>query len=213
MVGRMNEMENQVAAYKATIKKIIYQKIPKVDRNDQLEKALEDYESTIKSIHNNYENKINDVLSQYNVSFSADYNRLYELSPLEPQTVNSSFYFDYTPNGIQLSDTTPIDPHKFDDTIDVPDDGNPLVLEITIITVGYFIYKRFLSKAARVCSRKRFSEKSLCMKIYKIKAIEERIKHMKNSISYCKHSKSPSKCTNKIIKRIQSLEKRKKRIW
>ena len=74
--------------------------------------------------------------------------------------------------------------------------------------IFYFIkklYKRFLTKAARACKGKSGTEKTLCMKEYRIKALEMQIKELQKAKKYCAKSKNPVKCKHLLDSKIYKL--------
>jgi len=83
-----------------------------------------------------------------------------------------------------------------------------VVLAAIIVSVGYKIYKNFLSKAAKACKGKKGEDKSKCMKVYKGKALTEEIKAMTSLMKECSKTKHPDKCRRKIQNKIN--EKKKK---
>jgi hypothetical protein len=75
-----------------------------------------------------------------------------------------------------------------------------------IITISYRFYKRFLSKAARVCRGKKFSEKTSCMNRYRIEAMKGQMLQLQKGFKICSKTKNPKKCKYKITKKIRRLK-------
>lgn len=82
-----------------------------------------------------------------------------------------------------------------------------LVIATVIVGLGYKIYKRKFSQAAKACSRHGISyrQKSICMLKYQISAFEQEIKFLNSSSQKCSKSKDPEKCKSKINERIAKL--------
>jgi len=74
------------------------------------------------------------------------------------------------------------------------------------ITLGYKIYKRFLSKAAKSCSGFSGDQKTNCMAKYKKQAMQQQIASMTKSLSSCSKTKDPNKCKNKIGIKIKGIK-------
>lgn len=74
---------------------------------------------------------------------------------------------------------------------------------------GYEYYKNYLSGAARACSNTFGLNKEICMIEYRIKAMDVRIKYLKDNINKCDSTNNPAKCQHKILRELIRLEKRK----
>jgi len=68
------------------------------------------------------------------------------------------------------------------------------------------LYKRFLSKAAKACNRKTGTEKTLCMNIYKKKALQAKATAFQQAKSKCSKSKNPTKCKASLDRKIKSIQ-------
>jgi len=68
------------------------------------------------------------------------------------------------------------------------------------------LYKQFFTKSARQCSGLPEKEISICMLLSKIKALENKIKFLKSSLSKCNKTKNPSKCLESLKNKIQKDE-------
>jgi len=77
---------------------------------------------------------------------------------------------------------------------------------------GSKIYSRYLSKYARQCASKSFSEKTACMKDAKRKAIQAQINEIKKDSSKCSKSKNPAKCKEVIERKIHVLNIKMKNV-
>lgn len=90
-------------------------------------------------------------------------------------------------------------------------DGTKLAIGIfmsaAILGLGYKIYKRKFSEAAKACSKKGLSyrQKSICMLKYQINAYEQQINFLNKAINKCSKDKNPDKCKKKIAQRIAYL--------
>jgi hypothetical protein len=76
-------------------------------------------------------------------------------------------------------------------------------LGIAAITAGVLAYKRFFSKAARACGGLTSSQKTACMKKYKVDAKKAEVGVLTSKLSSCKGN---PKCVNKIRARIASAK-------
>jgi hypothetical protein len=80
------------------------------------------------------------------------------------------------------------------------------LLAALILTVSFKVYKRYLSKAARFCSKKEGTDKSACMIKFKREAMQKRILMLRAGKDSCKFSKDPAKCNFKIDKKINKIK-------
>lgn len=91
-----------------------------------------------------------------------------------------------------------------------------IIMTSGIVFAGLMIFasnklkERFDSKAARACSKFAFKEKTICMKKYEVKALETRIKDVKETISYCSKTPQPDDCKKSLNGYVSSLERDKK---
>lgn len=75
-----------------------------------------------------------------------------------------------------------------------------------IAFIGSKVYKRFLSKAAKMCGGRKGTEKTACINKYKIDAIKGRISLYQNGMKFCSKSKDVSKCRSSLQKKITKLK-------
>ncbi len=80
------------------------------------------------------------------------------------------------------------------------------ILVAAIIGASIVLYKQYMTKAARACKGK--VDKSRCMVQYKMKAYAEQIKKLKTDSGLCKKDKNPTKCSNKIKGKINSINQK-----
>jgi len=71
-----------------------------------------------------------------------------------------------------------------------------------IISYSYWVYKDYLSKAARACKDKRGKEKAICMKEFKKKAQAAKIQALQAGMSKCAKTKDPTSCKSKLQGKI-----------
>ena len=71
---------------------------------------------------------------------------------------------------------------------------------------SYKVYKRFFSAAAKACAGKSGSEKTACMKKYKIDAIRAQISDLNRSKGACNKTNNPEACKHKIDGKIAHLK-------
>jgi len=77
-----------------------------------------------------------------------------------------------------------------------------------VVAAAYVVYKRVLSKAARACKGQSGSEKTACMKKFKISALQAQINALKSGMAKCKTTKQPYKCKQSIVNKIDKLKNR-----
>jgi hypothetical protein len=75
-----------------------------------------------------------------------------------------------------------------------------------VITVSYKVYKRFLSKAARMCKNLGGDAKTSCMNKYKRDSLKAQLGEIQKGKSICKKSKDPGKCVLKLDKKIHKIK-------
>lgn len=80
------------------------------------------------------------------------------------------------------------------------------LLAVLLVRVSSMIYKRFLSKAAKVCSDKSGEQKTLCMKQYKANLLKAQLKYLGQSLAACNKAKKPEVCKRAIQKKINSIK-------
>lgn len=73
---------------------------------------------------------------------------------------------------------------------------------------GYWTYKNYLSKAARSCSGKKGSDKEICMKEFKMKAIKAQIADLKKGSAACIKAKDKDECKKQLAIKIAKLQKK-----
>lgn len=77
-----------------------------------------------------------------------------------------------------------------------------------IILYAYKKYVRNLSAAGRYCKGTSGSQRTACLRKYKIKVLKERVMTLENSKMFCGKSKDPKKCEIKINEKIKKLKER-----
>lgn len=75
-----------------------------------------------------------------------------------------------------------------------------------VVAGGYAIYKRYFSKAAKACKGKSGSERSVCIKKFKIDAIKAQISALNSGMGKCAKTKNPSKCKAAIQNKVAKLK-------
>ena len=81
-------------------------------------------------------------------------------------------------------------------------------IDVTILATA--IYRRYFSRAARVCKPYEGNKRRACVMQFKIDAIDQVIKEINKSMSaQCKNSSNPDKCIAKGRKYISKLEIKK----
>jgi len=82
------------------------------------------------------------------------------------------------------------------------------VVAAAIIVGSYKIYKDYLSKAARACSKHKGLKKKECIATYKKGATQKRIGYLTSRGIKCGKSKNPDKCKAKVHKELAKLKKK-----
>lgn len=77
-----------------------------------------------------------------------------------------------------------------------------------IILHAYKKYVRNWSAAGRYCRGTTGSQRTACLRRYKIKILIERVKHLEENKKYCVKSKNPKKCKLKIEEEIKKIKER-----
>jgi len=75
-----------------------------------------------------------------------------------------------------------------------------------VVAGAYAIYKRYFSKAAKACKGKSGSERSVCIKKFKIDAIKAQISALNSGMGKCAKTKNPSKCKAAIQNKVAKLK-------
>jgi hypothetical protein len=75
-----------------------------------------------------------------------------------------------------------------------------------VVTATTYVYKNYLSAAARSCKDKAGKEKSTCMKKYRIEALRAKLGVLRSSISKCQKADDPVVCKEKINDKIKAIE-------
>lgn len=86
--------------------------------------------------------------------------------------------------------------------------GTKIAGGLALATAAALIYKRFFSKAAKAC--KGASDKSACLKKYKVDAIKATITNLKKANTECSSNKNPEKCKARVAKQVAKWEKKLK---
>jgi hypothetical protein len=74
-----------------------------------------------------------------------------------------------------------------------------------VITTAFKAYKRFLSKAARGCSKFAGQAKTSCMIKYKRDALKAQIAKLNGGKAKCANTKDRANCVQKLDKKVQSV--------
>lgn len=80
------------------------------------------------------------------------------------------------------------------------------VLTVALITLGYKIYKKFLSKAARTCKKFSGMKKTKCINEFKKDGIKAQISVLERGKSSCSKTRNPSACKVKIKEKVKKLK-------
>ena len=74
------------------------------------------------------------------------------------------------------------------------------------IIASVYLYRRYLSKAARACKHTRGKQRTYCIAKYRYKGNEERIKELEKAMSSSKFTKNPEKFKSKLQDKIYKLK-------
>jgi len=74
---------------------------------------------------------------------------------------------------------------------------------VAIIAASYYVYKRFLSKAARSCKGLSGNQKTICITKFKIAGAKAAIQKLEQSKQLCRKNSNPENCVRSINMRIQ----------
>lgn len=90
--------------------------------------------------------------------------------------------------------------------------GLSMVFVISLLSYGaYVIYKRFLSKHARMCKDKKGKVKSTCMIQLQVKALQASKGSLVKGRLGCRKAKNSQSCKAKMNKKINKMDKRIKK--
>jgi hypothetical protein len=78
-------------------------------------------------------------------------------------------------------------------------------IALLIIAAAALVYRKFMSKAAKECRKYKGDEKNECLKRYREKAKQLKIKTLMQNKKECSKTKNPQKCVEKINKKLISL--------
>ena len=82
-----------------------------------------------------------------------------------------------------------------------------IVVSAMILMLARKAYKAYFTKAAKACKGKTGALKTECIRMFKIKAIEQEISILNSSKSACKSSTMPDKCMINVDKKIMKKKK------
>lgn len=75
-----------------------------------------------------------------------------------------------------------------------------------VITIAYQGYKRFLSKAARVCKHKKGYDKTSCMNRYRKDAMKKQLSDLEKGFISCNKTMEVYDCKDKIKAKIRKIK-------
>ena len=79
-------------------------------------------------------------------------------------------------------------------------------LAAAVLTLAYVAYKDYFSKAAKACKSFSGVDRTNCMVNYKREAKKNQINALRSGLKFCKSSKDPAKCRDKIMDKIKKLQ-------
>jgi len=81
------------------------------------------------------------------------------------------------------------------------------VLSGMLLYGAYKTFQRFYSKAAKACAGKSGSDKSACMREYKMSALKAQMNDLQKALAACGKSKNPKKCSKTVSAKIMKIRK------
>jgi hypothetical protein len=78
-----------------------------------------------------------------------------------------------------------------------------------LIASAFYVYKNYLTKAARACENFSGPKKEICKIKYKISGCDAAIKKLQSNMKLCKQKKNPEKCASSLNKQIEKWNVRK----
>lgn len=92
-------------------------------------------------------------------------------------------------------------------------DGNLKMMLITgvvilVASVSFMLYRRYMSKAAKACSKLKGNNKTRCMELARKEANKIKVLTLQKNKKLCSNTKNPKKCIDKLNKKIHNLSKK-----
>jgi len=82
---------------------------------------------------------------------------------------------------------------------------------VALAALAIFIYRRYLSQAAKSCKGKSGSERTECIDNYKVQGARAAIQQLESKRSKCTSQKNPEKCNMRINKEVTKWKARMKK--
>lgn len=79
-------------------------------------------------------------------------------------------------------------------------------LAAAVIAIAYQVYKRYISKAAKACSKYKGAEKTSCMNRYRRESMKEQIKELEMGYPLCDKTNDVYGCRYKIKSKLRKLK-------
>jgi len=77
-----------------------------------------------------------------------------------------------------------------------------------ILTFTYKRYKRNWTKAGRYCKGTSGSQRTACLRRFKVAILKKRIEDLQKAKEFCKKSRNPQKCVSKVDAKILKIKER-----
>ena len=119
---------------------------------------------------------------------------------------NNTVKFERTPIG---KASKPVRDYYHDNPIQysaIAHSATATALAAAGIYAAYKIYKRYFTKAGKVCGKYKGEEKKSCIKHLRVQAIEHQIVELKKNLDKCSTSNNPEVCKKMIEEKIEKLE-------
>lgn len=79
---------------------------------------------------------------------------------------------------------------------------------VALATAAYYVYKNYLSAAAKACANLKGVRKKRCMLKYKLEGAKKAIKKLQEAFSACSQKNNPQKCEFRIKQQVRKWEER-----
>lgn len=79
---------------------------------------------------------------------------------------------------------------------------------VALATAAYYVYKNYLSAAAKACANLEGVRKKRCMLKYKLEGAKKAIKKLQEAFSACSQKNNPQKCEFRIKQQVRKWEER-----
>lgn len=180
------------------------------DKNEMTKRKIDDLETQIETYKDRiqaFKNKLKDVSDSNDTeSYMKMKKYMNQINDLKADLRSAEDHLSHFKSGKWSIAGQPITTTTHSTEFD--SDAATKVLTVTAVitaavVLGNKIYKNYFSKAAKACAGKTGKVKDLCMEEFKRKAVQAEISALEKAKKYCKKSKTPNECVNKLNQEIQ----------